>query len=90
MRERRRRHDDLHRPMGGRGKRATPPKVKVVIPERCASHTTDDLDMVSAAMDADERLARGERQEQCAKCWRWFWEHQRGPGFVATDAKDTD
>lgn len=28
MRERRRRHDDLHRPLGGRGKRATPPKFK--------------------------------------------------------------
>lgn len=26
MRERTRRHDDLHRPMGGKGKRATPPK----------------------------------------------------------------
>lgn len=28
MRERRRRHDDAHFPMGGRGKRATPPKSK--------------------------------------------------------------
>lgn len=26
MRERRRRHDDVHFPMGGRGRRATPPK----------------------------------------------------------------
>ena len=28
MRERSRRHDDAHYPMGGRGKRATPPKGK--------------------------------------------------------------
>jgi len=29
MRERRQRHNDIHFPMGGRGKRATPPKERL-------------------------------------------------------------
>jgi hypothetical protein len=36
MRERRRRHDDAHRPMGGKGKRATPRRViSVRVVEHC-------------------------------------------------------
>lgn len=35
MRERRRKHDDLHRPLGGKGKRATKPRTKALATYRC-------------------------------------------------------
>jgi hypothetical protein len=35
MRERKRKHDDAHRPMGGRGKQATPPIAMLVMPKLC-------------------------------------------------------
>lgn len=38
----------------------------------------------------DHRIERGERQEQCAACWRWLWPDERGPGFVATGESDGD
>lgn len=60
-------------------------------PKRCRSHAPQrGWDMCGSALDADERIARGEHQQQCARCFRWLWEDQRGDGFVATDAKDTD
>lgn len=62
------------------------------VPERCPEHAKDEFgfDMISAAMDADERIERGEEQQQCAKCLRWLWPHQQGPGFVSTGVSDVD
>jgi hypothetical protein len=61
------------------------------VPARCTQHTVkDDWDMCGLGFDADERIERGEHQEQCAKCWRWLWPDERGPNFVSTGARDTD
>jgi hypothetical protein len=38
MRERKRRHDDVHFPMGGRGKRATRPKAQLTFVQWAEKH----------------------------------------------------
>lgn len=51
MKERRRRHDDAHRPMGGKGKRALPPRAK--------AKTDDDESFANRAIDAELDHAMG-------------------------------
>lgn len=66
-------------------------KPKQSVPSRCPEHTPQrGWDMCGSAFDAEERMARGEHQEQCAKCLLWLWEDERGPGFTSTGAKDVD
>lgn len=96
MRDRRRKHDDTHVPFGGKGKRARKPVAssnssRLILAERCTSHAPQkDWDMVSSAIDTDERIARGEHQERCAKCLLWLWPDEQGPNFVSTGQLDTD
>lgn len=58
MRERKRRHDDLHRPMGGKGKRATPPRARLVQipPHDCAPDAAAD-----------------DNHAQCKVCGAWLF-----------------
>lgn len=35
------------------------------------------LPYLSAIRDANERMARGERQRLCTQCWRWRWNDEQ-------------
>lgn len=39
-------------------------------------HKPTGLPYVAAHVDADRRLKRGERQQQCPVCRKWFWAHE--------------
>lgn len=45
---------------------------------RCPWHKPDNFDVLSASADAEERLAKGERQRQCPLCYLWHWNHEWG------------
>jgi hypothetical protein len=80
MRERRRKHDDTHRPLGGRGKRAAAPRTKAqpAAVLRCSWHKPSGLGYLQFFADAEERDARGELQRQCPLCGLWHWPHEWG------------
>lgn len=40
--------------------------------------------------DLERREAKGEHQEQCARCKRWLWPEERGENFTSTGRLDTD
>jgi hypothetical protein len=40
------------------------------------SHADQALPYMAAAMDAERRMAKGERQLKCPNCLRWFWESE--------------
>lgn len=47
-------------------------------PRRCPHHVVRGLGYVDAAEDAEQRMARGERQVQCPTCRLWFWPDELG------------
>ena len=51
----------------------------------CASHKPQFL----FCFDADVKIEKGEHQEQCATCKRWFWPEECGENFVSTGRPDT-
>lgn len=44
----------------------------------CEWHKKSSLGYVAASLDADRRIAAGERQRLCPKCMRWFWADEYG------------
>jgi len=53
MRERRRKHDDAHMPLGGKGKRAVPPRAMLVLDQPCPRciETAARLDALASRAD---------------------------------------
>lgn len=46
--------------------------------KRCSWHKPANLSLLDSSADAEERLAKGERQRMCPECIFWYWDHEWG------------
>ena len=35
------------------------------------------IDYVEKSLDAQRRIRKGDKQHQCAKCFKWFWSDEK-------------
>ena len=53
-------------------------KSTTLLPTACGHHTRDQLSFLRAFQDAEQRLAKGEKQTQCPECHLWLWPEEMG------------